>query len=90
MLRSESWTVKAYGGATSWRFPQKRLKKGHLWLNDGSCVWLRPEHSNHSGRTTLSEADVIDLLSTGSFCAVCRVTFDRTNGPEIIAKTVRE
>ncbi len=27
--------------------PQKRAKKGRLWLNDGSCVRLRPEQANH-------------------------------------------
>ena len=25
----------------------KQLKKGRLWLNDGSCVRLRPEYRNH-------------------------------------------
>ncbi len=27
--------------------PPKQTKKGRLWLNDGSCVRLRPEHRNH-------------------------------------------
>jgi len=27
--------------------PQKQAKKGRLWLNDGSCVRLRPERPNH-------------------------------------------
>jgi hypothetical protein len=26
---------------------QKQPKKGRLWLNDGSCIRLRPEHQNH-------------------------------------------
>jgi hypothetical protein len=26
---------------------QKQAKKGRLWLNNGSCVRLRPEHANH-------------------------------------------
>jgi transposase InsO family protein len=26
--------------------PQKQAKRGQLWLNDGSCVRLRPEHPN--------------------------------------------
>ncbi len=29
------------------KVPQKQTKKGRLWLSDGSCVRLRPEHSNH-------------------------------------------
>ena len=27
--------------------PQKQPKRGRLWLNDGSCVRLRPQHPNH-------------------------------------------
>jgi transposase InsO family protein len=29
------------------KVPRKQKARGRLWLNDGSCVWLRPEHSNH-------------------------------------------
>jgi transposase InsO family protein len=29
------------------KVPAKQPKKGRLWLNDGSCVRLRPEHPNH-------------------------------------------
>ncbi len=29
------------------KVPQKQAKKGRLWLNDGSCVRLRPERPNH-------------------------------------------
>ena len=29
------------------KIPQKQPKKGRLWLNDGSCVRLRPERPNH-------------------------------------------
>ena len=27
--------------------PQKQPKRGRLWLNDGSCIRLRPRHRNH-------------------------------------------
>ncbi len=27
--------------------PVKQPKKGRLWLNDGSCIRLRPERPNH-------------------------------------------
>lgn len=27
--------------------PQKQPKKGRLWLNDGSCVRLRPAYKDH-------------------------------------------
>jgi transposase InsO family protein len=29
------------------KVPMKQPKKGRLWLNDGSCVRLRPEYRNH-------------------------------------------
>ena len=29
------------------RVPEKQKPRGRLWLNDGSCVRLRPEHENH-------------------------------------------
>ena len=29
------------------KVPQKQPKRGRLWLNDGSCIRLRPEHPNH-------------------------------------------
>ncbi len=29
------------------KVPQKQPKRGRLWLNDGSCIRLRPEHKNH-------------------------------------------
>ena len=29
------------------KVPGKQPKKGRLWLNDGSCVRLRPERPNH-------------------------------------------
>ncbi len=29
------------------KVPAKQPKKSRLWLNDGSCVRLRPEHPNH-------------------------------------------
>ena len=28
------------------KVPQKLPKRARLWLNDGSCVWLRPERPN--------------------------------------------
>ena len=29
------------------KVPQKQPKRGRLWLNDGSCVRLRPQRANH-------------------------------------------
>jgi putative transposase len=27
--------------------PRRQKPRGRLWLNDGSCVRLRPQHTNH-------------------------------------------
>jgi len=29
------------------KVPQKQPKRGRLWLSDGSCIRLRPEHKDH-------------------------------------------
>ena len=52
MLRSEGWTVNAKRVERIWRreglkVPQKQPKRGRLWLNDGSCIRLRPEYPGH-------------------------------------------
>ncbi len=31
----------------SLKVPQKQPKRGRLWLNDGSCIRLRPTHQDH-------------------------------------------
>ena len=31
----------------SLKVPKKQPKRGRLWLNDGSCIRLRPTHRNH-------------------------------------------
>lgn len=52
MLRREGWRVNHKRVERIWRqeglkVPQKQPKRGRLWLNDGSCVRLRPERANH-------------------------------------------
>lgn len=128
MLRSEGWTVNAKRVERIWRreglkVPQKQPKKGRLWLNDGSCIRLRPEHPNHvwsydfvEGRThngrkfrmlniideftreclairigrKLNSTDVIDVLSDLFILRGVPAHVRSDNGPEFIAKAVRE
>ncbi len=50
MLSSEGWTVNVKRVERIWRreglkVPQKQPKKSRLWLNDGSCIRLRPERA---------------------------------------------
>jgi putative transposase len=52
LLNNSGWHVNHKRVERIWRreglkVPQKQAKKGRLWLNDGSCVRLRPEHANH-------------------------------------------
>ncbi|MEZ5784236.1 IS3 family transposase [Aquamicrobium terrae] len=128
MLRSEGWTANAKRVERIWRreglkVPQKQPKKGRLWLNDGSCVRLRPERPNHvwsydfvEGRThngrrfrmlniideftreclairidrKLNSTDVIDVLSDLFILRGVPGHVRSDNGPEFIAKAVRE
>ena len=54
MLNSSDmgWQVNHKRVERIWRqeglkVPKKQPKRGRLWLNDGSCIWLRPEHKDH-------------------------------------------
>jgi transposase InsO family protein len=128
LLWAAGWAVNVKRVERIWRqeglkVPHRQPRKGRLWLNDGSCVRLRPERPNHvwsydfvKGRThdgrklrmlnvideftreclvirvarKLKSTDVIDVL-TGLFIlrgAPGHIRSD--NGPEFIAKTVRQ
>ncbi len=52
LLCWEGWKVNHKRVERLWRreglkVPQKQPKRRRLWLNDGSCVRLRPQHKNH-------------------------------------------
>jgi len=52
MLRAEGWSVNHKRVERIWRreglkVPQKQPKRGRLWLNDGSCIRLRPSWRHH-------------------------------------------
>ena len=52
LLKRAGWRVGKDRVERIWRreglkVPQKQKPRGRLWLNDGSCVRLRPEHRNH-------------------------------------------
>jgi putative transposase len=51
-LREAGWQVSTDRVQRIWRqeglkVPQKQKPRGRLWLNDGSCVRLRPERAKH-------------------------------------------
>ncbi len=52
LLQREGFRVNHKRVERIWReeglkVPKKQPKRGRLWLNDGSCVRLRPTHRNH-------------------------------------------
>ena len=52
LLRAEGWHVNPKRVQRIWRreglkVPQKQPKRSRLWLNDGSCIRLRPCWPNH-------------------------------------------
>ena len=52
MLNNEGWKINKKRVERIWRLeglkvPQKQPKKSRLWLNENSCMRLRPEYPNH-------------------------------------------
>jgi transposase InsO family protein len=52
LLRAAGWRVNAKRVERIWRreglkVPRRQPKRGRLWLNDGSCLRLRPERPDH-------------------------------------------
>jgi len=52
LLVAKGWRVSVKRVYRIWRreglkVPKKQPKRGRLWLNDGSCIRLRPERPNH-------------------------------------------
>jgi transposase InsO family protein len=52
MLKRDGWQVGKDRVERIWRreglkVPKRQKPRGRLWLNDGSCVRLRPERKNH-------------------------------------------
>lgn len=52
LLRADGWRVNRKRVQRIWRreglkVPAQPPKRGWLWLNDGSCIRLRPQYPNH-------------------------------------------
>jgi len=52
LLNREGWLLNHKRVERIWRqqglkVPKRQPKRGRLWLNDGSCVRLRPTHKDH-------------------------------------------
>jgi transposase InsO family protein len=128
LLEQAGWLVNDKRVERIWRreglkVPHKQPKRGRLWLADGSCIRLRPEHRNHvwsydfvedrthDGRKyrmlnvideftheclairvarKLKAIDVIDVLSDLFILRGIPGHIRSDNGPEFVAKVVRE
>ena len=65
LLQSAGWTIGTDRVQRIWRreglkVPRKQRPRGRLWLNDGSCVRLRPERRNHVWSYDFVEAQTHD------------------------------
>lgn len=128
LLHTAGWAVNVKRVERIWRreglkVPPRQPKKGRLWLNDGSCVRLRPERPNHvwsydfvedrthNGRKfrmlnvideftreclairidrKLNSTAVIDVLTDLFVLRGVPGHIRSDNGPEFIAKAVRD
>ena len=65
MINDAGWRVGTDRVQRIWRreglkVPRKQPKRGRLWLNDGSCIRLRPERRNHVWSYDFVEAQTHD------------------------------
>lgn len=65
LLKTAGWRVGTDRVQRIWRreglkVPQKQKPRGRLWLNDGSCMRLRPERCNHVWSYDFVEAQTHD------------------------------
>ena len=65
MLQRAGWSVGVDRVLRIWRreglkVPSKQKPRSRLWLNDGSCIRLRPERRNHVWSYDFVEAQTHD------------------------------
>jgi len=65
LLAGAGWQVGCDRVQRIWRreglkVPRKQRPRGRLWLNDGSCIRLRPQHRNHVWSYDFVEAQTHD------------------------------
>ncbi len=101
LLRWEDWDVNHKRLERIWReqglkVPKKQPKRARLWLNDGSCVRLRPERKDHVWAYDFVQSRTHDGRSFRMLTVVDEYTrgvpdhIRSDNGPEFTAKAVRE
>jgi putative transposase len=106
VLREAGWRVSKDRVERIWRreglkVPQKQKPRGRLWLNDGSCVRLRPERPNHvwsydfvstythDGRT-MRILNLIDEFTRKCLAIQARRRMNSRNVIEVVASAMIE
>ena len=79
LLRQAGWLVNRKRVERIWRreglkVPRRQPKKGRLWLNDGSCLRLRPERANHVWAYDFVEDRTHDRRKIRMLCVVDEFT----------------
>jgi putative transposase len=81
LLRQAGWVVNKKRVERIWRreglkVPRRQPKKGRLWLNDGSCLRLRPERPNHVWAYDFVEDRTHDKRKYRMLCVVDEFTLE--------------
>jgi HTH-like domain len=93
-LQKAGWPVGKDRVERIWRreglkVPKKQKPRGRLWLNDGSCVRLRPEHRNQVQDAVL--ASLAQLARQMNRCLpVVRRPLPRCCRDSVVERVVRE
>ena len=74
------------------RVPSRQPKRGRLWLNDGSCIRLRPEHKDHvwsydfveEGTTDGRKFRILNIIDEYSRECLCSTVEHRLNSHAVI------
>lgn len=79
LLNREGWQVNAKRVYRIWRreglkVPQKQPKRGRLWLNDGSCIRLRPKRKNHVWSYDFVQGRTHDGVTYRMLCVIDEYT----------------
>jgi transposase InsO family protein len=85
LLSEKGWRVNHKRVERIWRreglkVPKKQPKMGRLWLNDGSCIRLRPEHKDHVWSYDFVASRTADGRA---------FNIRSDNGPEFTARAIR-
>ena len=75
LLRDAGWTVNRRRVERIWqreglKVPRRQPKRSRLWLNDGSCLRLRPERANYVWAYDFLEERTRDERKFRMFCVV--------------------